>query len=110
MSYQEDTDQNGGMVTVLVGDTGIGLSKEAKEDVFDSFTQEDGTTSRNFGGTGLGLSIVKQLVVLMGETVSVESQEGKGSQFQVSFKVKTESQNNLFKSSCADKNYLLEGY
>lgn len=120
ISYQEAADQYGGLLTVLVSDTGIGLSKEAQEDIFDSFTQADGTTSRKFGGTGLGLSIVKQLVGLMGGTVSVESQEGKGSQFQVSFKVKAASKNNIFEFSCADmtkvyyvsadKNYLLEDH
>ncbi|MBL4631673.1 MAG: response regulator [Paraglaciecola sp.] len=68
---------------IEVADTGIGMSPEQVSKVFDSFTQADGSTSRNFGGSGLGLSIVTQLVKLMGGSVSVESQENKGSTFKV---------------------------
>lgn len=64
-------------------DTGIGMAPDQVSKVFDSFTQADGSTSRNFGGTGLGLSIVSQLVELMGGTVSVESEQNKGSTFKV---------------------------
>jgi signal transduction histidine kinase/CheY-like chemotaxis protein len=66
-----------------VTDTGIGMTPEQVSKVFDSFTQADGSTSRTFGGSGLGLSIVKQLVGLMGGSVSVESEENKGSTFKV---------------------------
>jgi len=64
-------------------DTGIGMKPEQVSKVFDSFTQADGSTSRNFGGSGLGLSIVKQLAELMGGNVLVESEENKGSTFKV---------------------------
>lgn len=64
-----------------VSDTGLGISKEKLGSIFDSFTQEDGTLTRNFGGTGLGLSICKQIVELMGGTIDVESVKGKGSRF-----------------------------
>lgn len=66
-----------------VTDTGIGMNPEQANKVFDSFTQADGSTSRTFGGSGLGLSIVKQLVELMGGSVSVDSEENKGSTFKV---------------------------
>jgi signal transduction histidine kinase len=66
-----------------VTDTGIGMNPEQVSKVFDSFTQADGSTSRTFGGSGLGLSIVKQLAELMGGSVSVDSQENKGSTFKV---------------------------
>jgi signal transduction histidine kinase/ActR/RegA family two-component response regulator len=75
-------------LTVEVKDSGIGMSPEQVNKVFDSFTQADGSTSRNFGGTGLGLSIVKQLVNLMGGNISVESNVGKGSAFKVSMTLK----------------------
>lgn len=66
-----------------VADTGIGMNPEQVSKVFDSFTQADGSTSRNFGGSGLGLSIVTQLVELMGGNVSVKSEKNKGSTFKV---------------------------
>jgi signal transduction histidine kinase/CheY-like chemotaxis protein len=66
-----------------VTDTGIGMNSEQVSKVFESFTQADGSTSRTFGGSGLGLSIVKQLVELMGGSVSVDSEENRGSIFKV---------------------------
>lgn len=72
-------------------DTGIGMTKEQLEKVFDTFTQADGSTSRDFGGTGLGLSIVKQLVNLMGGEVNAQSQIHKGSNFKVSFKLRQQT-------------------
>jgi signal transduction histidine kinase len=68
---------------IEVTDSGIGMNAEQVSKIFDSFTQGDGSTSRNFGGSGLGLSIVTQLVKLMGGRVSVASEENKGSTFKV---------------------------
>ncbi len=64
-------------------DTGIGIEEERVESIFDSFTQASQNTKRLFGGTGLGLTISKQLAELQGGTISVESEEGKGSTFYV---------------------------
>jgi polar amino acid transport system substrate-binding protein len=64
-----------------VSDTGIGLSPEQLEHIFDSFTQADATTTKKYGGTGLGLSITKELVALMGGKLWVESELGRGSRF-----------------------------
>lgn len=77
---------------VEVMDTGIGMSPYQLDNIFKSFTQADGTTSRKYGGTGLGLTIVKQLVGLMGGHVSVTSAEDEGSCFKVSMKVKSVSE------------------
>ena len=66
-----------------VFDTGIGITLEAQQHLFDSYTQEDASTTRKYGGTGLGLAICKQLAILMGGNVSVESTPGKGAVFSV---------------------------
>ena len=67
-----------------VADTGVGIAPEMQEKIFDSFAQEDGTTTRRFGGTGLGLAISMQLVEMMGGQLRVQSEPGKGSVFSFS--------------------------
>ena len=65
----------------MVMDTGIGIPNEKKDELFESFTQADASTSRTYGGTGLGLAITKQIVELMNGHVGVESEVGRGSSF-----------------------------
>ena len=71
------------VLTMVVTDTGCGMSEQMLAQVFQPFEQEDGSTARKYGGSGLGLSIVKYLVELMGGSISVNSAKGKGSTFTV---------------------------
>ena len=64
-----------------VTDTGIGVQEDARERIFESFTQADEAITRRFGGTGLGLAISRQLVEMMGGTIGVDSEVGRGSRF-----------------------------
>jgi signal transduction histidine kinase/CheY-like chemotaxis protein len=66
-----------------VSDTGIGLSPEARDKIFEAFSQADASTTRKFGGTGLGLTISRRLAELLGGEISVESIENRGSTFSL---------------------------
>lgn len=72
--------------TLSVKDTGIGISKENRDKIFNAFEQSDGQDENKYAGTGLGLSITKKLSILMGGTLSLESEIDKGSNFTIEFK------------------------
>jgi len=76
-----ETTPNGVVVRFQISDTGIGITPQQAEDLYQPFTQADGSIVRRFGGTGLGLSIARSLVELMGGTITHSSILGKGSTF-----------------------------
>ncbi len=75
-------------IVVVISDTGVGIKEEYIAQLFDKFTQEDETVVRKFGGTGLGMSITKQLMELMGGTISVKSQKNIGTSISLTFDFK----------------------
>ncbi|MGD2089265.1 MAG: ATP-binding protein [Candidatus Aminicenantes bacterium] len=81
---EENRDKNTVKLHFSVSDTGIGIPKEKQKTIFASFTQVDGSMTRKFGGTGLGLTISQEIVRLMGGSIKLESQIGKGSTFHFS--------------------------
>ncbi len=70
---------------ITVEDSGIGIKQSQIEKIFESFTQQDGQSTRQYGGTGLGLAITKKLVAMLDGTITVESVLGQGSKFSIAF-------------------------
>ena len=81
----EKISQAGGKSTLrfIISDTGIGISKEYLPKIFESFSQEDSSSTNRYGSTGLGMSITKNLVEMMQGDIKVESEKGKGTTFTV---------------------------
>jgi PAS domain S-box-containing protein len=79
-----------------VSDTGIGIHKDKQKEIFNAFSQEDGSITKRFGGTGLGLSISNKLLALANSTLRLKSEQGKGSNFyfDLDFKVEEEALEN----------------
>ncbi|MGH7779178.1 MAG: ATP-binding protein [Candidatus Binataceae bacterium] len=78
----EARDDGGNAIQFAVADTGIGIPPDRSREIFEEFTQVDSSTTRKFGGTGLGLAIASRLVHLMGGSIEVASELGRGSTFR----------------------------
>ena len=74
-------------MTFQVEDNGIGMTREQRERVFDAFTQADESPTHMYGGTGLGLAIVQHLCTMMGGTITVHREFGRGSIFTIQLPV-----------------------
>ncbi|WP_163830850.1 ATP-binding protein [Spartinivicinus ruber] len=79
----EKESSSNSQIIFKVVDEGIGIPKDKQKEIFQSFQQADNSITRNYGGTGLGLAITSKLVKLLGGTISVESELGSGSTFEV---------------------------
>lgn len=98
IKYQPKTAQSG-VLYFSVKDSGIGISDSQHQQIFEPFTQEDGSITRQFGGTGLGLTICRQLVELLGGEIQLDSVKGKGCDFYFSLHVEVEKEDTLPKNA-----------
>ncbi|SKB34901.1 ATP-binding protein [Maribacter arcticus] len=98
ITKQEDRNGNVRMRTEII-DTGIGITKEQQEKIWQPFTQASINTNRLYGGTGLGLPIVKSIVEAMGSAVHIESEVAQGSRFYFDIEVKSISNEKLNQDS-----------
>jgi PAS domain S-box-containing protein len=83
VTFTVSFDESQGHLIFVMKDTGIGIEQKQQHRLFQRFEQADSSTTRNFGGTGLGLSITHSLVTLMGGSITVESEVGRGTTFTV---------------------------
>jgi len=89
MLTRMETKGNKPQLVLAVQDTGIGISDDQMQQIFDPFTQADKSISRQYGGTGLGMNITKQLIELMGGKISVRSTINKGTVFALTLPIET---------------------
>jgi signal transduction histidine kinase/CheY-like chemotaxis protein len=87
-----DLEEGKKLIRFGVRDTGIGIDKDKQAEIFNAFSQEDGSITKRYGGTGLGLMISNQILALAGSTIQLESEQGKGSDFFFDIQFDTEEE------------------
>ncbi len=109
LSIKSITNDKDAFIKFEVIDTGIGIKDENKEKILEAFSQEDTSTTRNYGGTGLGLSISNSLIKLMGSSLYIQSKVNVGSTFGFTLKTKCENEEIEYKEiRNLDAVYILE--
>ena len=96
-SYHPGADEQHIVACYRVADTGVGMSEEFVEHIFDEFSQEESSARTQYKGTGLGMAITKRYVDLMGGTITVESKKGEGSTFTVELPLEVTEENRIHK-------------
>lgn len=99
LTVQRQLQADGEWLQFEVIDEGIGMTPEQQANLFQIFTQAEASTSRKYGGTGLGLAVTKSLVEMLGGSIQVESQFGKGSRFTIRLPAQLSVQMNLSKTA-----------
>ena len=100
--------KSGDLISIAVKDTGIGMTKDQMDKLFNSFVQADSSTTRKYGGTGLGLTISKQLAMMMGGDVTVDSEINKGTIFTATFLADYLGASQDIKNKALKQNSLIE--
>ena len=108
-SYHPGVDAQHMVARYKVSDTGIGMSEEFLEHIFDEFSQEESTARTKYKGTGLGMAISKRYVDLMGGTISVQSRKGAGSTFVVEIPMELTEESRVQKKSASSGSGSLMG-
>ena len=93
-----------------MSDTGVGMSEEFVEHIFEEFSQEENSARTQFKGTGLGMAITKRYVDLMGGTISVESKKDVGSTFTVEFPLELTDESKVQKQDYSDGNAAVRNF
>ncbi len=99
LSAKRKTLPSGDWIEFKISDTGIGMTPEQQQRLFNSFTQADASTTRKYGGTGLGLAITKNFVEMMGGRIEVESKYSHGTQFSIHLPIDIEAYLNKHKQA-----------
>ncbi|KQS91646.1 PAS domain-containing hybrid sensor histidine kinase/response regulator [Chryseobacterium sp. Leaf394] len=88
----DDLEERKKIIRFGVRDTGIGINKEKQAEIFEAFSQEDGSISKRYGGTGLGLTISNQILALLNSILQVDSEQGRGSDFYFDMQFDTQEE------------------
>lgn len=109
ISYMPGPDEQHMTVCYRITDTGVGMSEEYVQHIFDEFSQEENSARTQYKGSGLGMTITKRYVDMMGGTIRVESQKGAGSTFVVEIPMEVIDESRVQKQDYADADVDLEG-